>query len=88
MKKLVLYSLLSCFSATLLGCNSNANDDTIDIVETEQEVSTGITKDLSRDLMYSLNGELRTTSAVMQSFDIISNGSLFYSRKSIIGRYK
>lgn len=49
-------------------------------VKRDVSSTTGITAPLSEDLIYSKNGQLRTTTAVMQCFDVDSKGEVYYAQ--------
>lgn len=69
--KLILTLLLA--GSCLVSCRHEAAD--------KQASTTGIAgTPLAADMIFSLNGRLRTTSAVMQSFDIDSRGEIYYSQ--------
>lgn len=49
-------------------------------VTCDSQSTTGIIKPLSEKLIYSKNARIRTTSAVMQSFDVDTAGNLYYAQ--------
>lgn len=66
-------AILLLAGSCLASCRSAATDP--------EASTTGIADTpLAEEMIFSLNGQLRTTSAVMQSFDIDSRGEIYYSQ--------